>query len=59
MQKIVPHLWFDTQAKQAAEFYAGVFPDSKVTNHTVMRNTPSGDCDVMKFEVMGYTFMSK
>ena len=58
MQKIVPHLWFDTNAKAAAEFYAAVFPDAKVTSHTVMKNTPSGDCDVMKFEIMGYTFMS-
>ncbi len=58
MQKIVPHLWFDTEAKPAAEFYASVFPDAKIISHTVMRNTPSGDCDVMKFEIMGYTFMS-
>lgn len=31
MQKITPFLWFDTQAKEAAEFYVSVFPDSKIT----------------------------
>lgn len=29
-QKIVPNLWFDGNAKEAAEFYVSVFPDSKV-----------------------------
>ena len=29
MQKIIPHLWFDTQAKDAAKFYSSIFPDSK------------------------------
>lgn len=58
MQKIMPHLWFDTQAKEAAEFYVSVFPNSKITNATVLHNTPSGDCDVMSFDIMGYSFMS-
>jgi len=30
MQKITPHLWFDKEAKEAAEFYASVFPKSKI-----------------------------
>jgi predicted 3-demethylubiquinone-9 3-methyltransferase (glyoxalase superfamily) len=58
MQKIVPHLWFDKEAKDAANFYATVFPDSKVTGTRVLRNTPSGDCDVVSFQVMGYSFMA-
>ncbi len=57
MQKIIPHLWFDTQAKEAAEFYSATFPNSKVTNMTVLHDTPSGDCDLVSFEVMGYSFM--
>lgn len=28
--KISPCLWFDTQAEEAARFYAGIFPDSKI-----------------------------
>lgn len=31
LAKIVPCLWYDTQAEQAAEFYCGVFPDSEIT----------------------------
>lgn len=56
MQKIVPHLWFDTQAREAAEWYASVFPDSKVTSMTTLRDTPSGDCDVVSFEIAGHSF---
>jgi predicted 3-demethylubiquinone-9 3-methyltransferase (glyoxalase superfamily) len=58
MQKIIPHLWFDKQAKEASEFYASVFPDSKVTNVSVITGTPSGDCDVVSFDVMGYSFQA-
>jgi predicted 3-demethylubiquinone-9 3-methyltransferase (glyoxalase superfamily) len=57
-QKIIPHLWYDREAKQAAEFYASIFPHSKVTNVTVLRDTPSGDCDVVSFELWGQKFMA-
>lgn len=58
MQKIVPHLWFDKEAKEAARFYASVFPDSRVTRESVLAGTPSGDCDVVSFEVMGLPLMA-
>lgn len=57
-QKIVPHLWFDKEAKEAANFYASVFPKSKVTNITTLHDTPSGDTDIVSFEVFGYKFMA-
>jgi predicted 3-demethylubiquinone-9 3-methyltransferase (glyoxalase superfamily) len=57
-QKIVPHLWFDKEAKAAAEFYAKVFPESGVDNVTVIKDTPSGDCDVVSFRVWGYQMMA-
>jgi predicted 3-demethylubiquinone-9 3-methyltransferase (glyoxalase superfamily) len=28
--RIVPNLWFDTEAAEAAEFYVSVFPDSRL-----------------------------
>ncbi len=56
--KIVPHLWFDTQAKEAAEFYTSLFPDSRITNASVIRDTPSGDCDIVSFELFGQRFMA-
>jgi len=30
-QKIAPCLWFDTQSEQAAQFYTGIFPNSRIT----------------------------
>ena len=33
-QKIVPNLWFDTEAEEAAEFYVSVFKDGRVLNKT-------------------------
>lgn len=57
-QKIVPHLWFDTEAREAATFYSSVFPDSNITNITTLRNTPSGDCDLVSFTVFGQPFMA-
>ena len=58
MQKIVPHLWFDREAKEAAEFYTSIFPESEIVNASVIRDTPSGDCDVMTFKLWGHKFMS-
>lgn len=57
-QKIVPHLWYDKEAKEAAEFYTSIFPSSRISSHTVLRDTPSGDCDVLGFELWGHNFMS-
>lgn len=58
MQKIIPHLWFDTQAKEAAHFYASVFPDAKVTSTGVLHDTPSGDADIVSFDIRGHSFMA-
>jgi predicted 3-demethylubiquinone-9 3-methyltransferase (glyoxalase superfamily) len=58
MQKIVPNLWFDTQAKEAAEFYVSAFPDSKIISTVVLHDTPSGDCDWVTFNLSGQDFMA-
>jgi predicted 3-demethylubiquinone-9 3-methyltransferase (glyoxalase superfamily) len=58
MQKIIPHLWFNTEAKQAAEFYTSIFPNSVITSAQVIHNTPSGDCDILSFNLSGYSFMA-
>jgi predicted 3-demethylubiquinone-9 3-methyltransferase (glyoxalase superfamily) len=58
MQKITPHLWFDTEAVEAAGFYASVLPDSRVTDVTTIHDTPSGDTDVVSFELWGQPFMA-
>ncbi|MHB8109054.1 MAG: VOC family protein [Syntrophorhabdaceae bacterium] len=57
MQKIVPHLWFDKEAKEAAEFYTSIFPGSKIKNTTTLHNTPSGTVDIVTIELLGQEFM--
>jgi len=32
--KIIPNLWFDTEAEAAADFYVSVFPNARVTGVT-------------------------
>jgi predicted 3-demethylubiquinone-9 3-methyltransferase (glyoxalase superfamily) len=58
MQKIIPHLWFDKEAKEAAEFYTSIFEDSRIKNISTLHNTPSGDCDIVSFELAGQGFMA-
>ncbi|HXH71196.1 MAG TPA: VOC family protein [Mariprofundaceae bacterium] len=59
MQKITPHLWFDKEAREAAEFYVSAFGgDSAVTSVTPIPNTPSGDAEVVTFRLFGYDFLS-
>lgn len=55
---ITPHLWFDTQAVEAARFYSSLFPNSSVDSIVTLRDTPSGDCDVVAFRLGGQPFMA-
>ena len=57
-QHIVPHLWYDKEANEAAEFYTSIFPDSKITNETALHDTPSGDAKLVNFEIWGQKFMA-
>lgn len=45
---IYPCLWFDGQAKAAADFYCSVFKDSKITSESSM---------VVTFELLGQKYM--
>jgi predicted 3-demethylubiquinone-9 3-methyltransferase (glyoxalase superfamily) len=60
MQQITPHLWFDKNAKNAVDFYVAIFPDSKVSYTSVIHNvqTPTGECDILSFELAGQPFMA-
>src|SRR6266704_3530572 len=58
MRKITPHLWFDKEAKEAAELYTSQIPNSKIENVKTLHNTPSGDCDLVSFELSGQAFMA-
>lgn len=60
MRKITPHLWFDTEALEAARFYTSVFDNSRITNVTTIHEVPSptGDSDIVSFELAGQPFMA-
>ncbi len=56
-QKISPHLWFDKEAREAADFYVSVFgKNSSIKNVTTLDNTPSGSVDVVSFQLAGQDF---
>lgn len=57
-KKIIPHLWFDKEAVEVAQFYTEVFDDSKITHKSIIKDTPSGDCDIVGFSIMGFEFMA-
>lgn len=56
MQKIVPHLWYDKEAKEAALFYISLFENSKLLGTNVLENTPSGYAQTVSFELAGQSF---
>ncbi|MBU4439829.1 MAG: VOC family protein [Acetobacterium sp.] len=56
-QKIIPHLWFDTEAEEAAVFYTSLFKDSKIKDKTVLNDTPSGTAQMLTIELAGQDFM--
>jgi len=59
MQKITPHLWFDTQAVEAAELYVSTFGNgSQVKNISILDSTPSGSVDIVSFELLGQEFQA-
>ncbi len=65
MQKITPHLWYDTQAENAVNFYVSIFPHSKVlttTHYTEtgakMSGQPIGGVMNISFELNGQKFMA-
>jgi predicted 3-demethylubiquinone-9 3-methyltransferase (glyoxalase superfamily) len=60
MPTIVPNLWFDTEAEQAAEFYVSVFPRSRVVStarYTEAGPRPAGTVMTVQFELDGQPFI--
>lgn len=58
--KIVPCLWFDKQAQEAAEFYVSLFPDSRIDRVDLAPSDyPSGkegDVLLVEFTLAGHRF---
>ncbi len=58
--KIVPNLWFDTEAEEAAAFYVSVFENSrivKVLRYTDAGPGPVGTVVAVEFELGGQRFV--
>lgn len=58
--KIIPSLWFDTEAEEAADFYTSVFKNSSI--HAVNRYTEAGPREpgtvmTVEFELDGQRFV--
>ena len=62
-QRITPCLWFDSQAEEAANYYVGIFPNSRITATTrypsagqEVHHQQAGSVMVVAFELDGHTF---
>ncbi len=53
MQTIIPHLWFDTQAVEAAKYYVSLFAHSKINTISKLYDTPSGEVDTVDITLDG------
>lgn len=62
MQKVIPCLWYDGRAEEAASFYVGLLPDSRIDR--VVRSpadTPSGPAGsvlVVEFTLAGNPYVA-
>jgi predicted 3-demethylubiquinone-9 3-methyltransferase (glyoxalase superfamily) len=63
--KITPCLWFDHQAEEAAAFYTGIFPDSRLVSTTrypdagfEFHGKPAGSVMTVAFELDGQPFVA-
>ena len=63
MEKIIPCLWFDSEAEEAVKFYTGIFKNSKIGNISrygeagrEIHGKPVGTVLTIEFELNGQAF---
>jgi predicted 3-demethylubiquinone-9 3-methyltransferase (glyoxalase superfamily) len=60
--KIFPHFWYAREAEEAAQFYASIFPDSRVDAVTSLPTDspsgPAGSVKIVDFTLFGQRFQS-
>lgn len=63
IQRITPCLWFADEAEEAARFYTGIFPNSRITTIAHysdvgqdVHHRPPGSVMVVAFELDGHSF---
>jgi len=68
-QKIVPHLWFDSQAKEAVDFYVSIFSEkdktAKINNISYypksaeeVSGKPAGSIMTVDFQILGLNILA-
>jgi predicted 3-demethylubiquinone-9 3-methyltransferase (glyoxalase superfamily) len=65
MQKITPHLWFDNQAEEAANFYVSIFPNARIVSvahygeaGAEVSGRPAGSVLTVGFQLDGQEFVA-
>lgn len=69
IQKIIPNLWFDSNAKEAVNYYLSIFGDGKILNTTYYPKTEAegladfqkefaGKVLTIEFEILGMRFIA-
>lgn len=65
MQKITPHLWFDKNAEEAANFYLSVFGDGQILGKTYypdagkeIHGMDAGTVLTVSFSIRGFNFVA-
>ncbi|HET7679062.1 MAG TPA: VOC family protein [Xanthobacteraceae bacterium] len=62
MTRIIPSLWYNTQAEEAANFYASILPNSKVDSVSALPaespSGPAGSVKVVEFTLLGQPFFA-
>jgi predicted 3-demethylubiquinone-9 3-methyltransferase (glyoxalase superfamily) len=62
IQKIIPFLWYAKQAEEAAQFYASIFPDSRIERVYALPvespSGPPGSVRVVEFLLFGQKFIA-
>lgn len=59
--RITPFLWFDDQAEEAADFYASIFPNSRIVDVARYGEAgpgPAGSVMLVRFDLDGNEFMA-
>ena len=62
MPAIIPHLWYSREAEEAANFYASIFPDSRVDRVTALPSDspsgPAGSVKIVEFTLLGQPMLA-
>ena len=61
MKSLIPFLWFESQAEEAARYYAGIFPGGKlgaITRFPAGAIGPEGSVMTASFEIAGHELVA-